>query len=157
RGVHVLCVAARAPTDAAAARWLARVLERGGAHAECTSSQALGSEIVTRGIDEAPEGGCGTALTPAARPHARLICARLRQPPGPTEVVVGLWAAPEHERTHRAAASAPPCIHFFAAAGELFQLVRGVSARISSGAGGASSRRGWEGGGERGTSAALDD
>jgi predicted PurR-regulated permease PerM len=147
QGVRALCVAARTASDEAAARWVERMLAHGGASAECVSAQALVSEIVKRVNDEEPDVVCVNAITPASMPHARLICTRLRRPPAGTTVLVGMWAAPHHERMHRGPTEGSSQMRFVSSSAELETEVRNVRVTSSSGAGGASSRRGWEGGG----------
>lgn len=96
-GVAALFVPARGEADAAAGQWLARVLARQGATTTPASAQALVSETVERVAAASPDLVCISALTPSAVPHARLLCARLSTLDPRPEIVVGLWAAPEHE------------------------------------------------------------
>jgi predicted PurR-regulated permease PerM len=104
-GVHALCVAARSPSDELASHWVERLLQSCSAKTSLASPSVLVSEVAMRVSQEAPRLVCISAVTPASVPHARLLLTRLREAPPSSSLVMGLWAAPEHELSQRASAS----------------------------------------------------
>jgi predicted PurR-regulated permease PerM len=130
-GVHALCVAARSPSDELASQWVERLLQSRSAKTSLASPHALISEVAMRVSQEAPRLVCISAVTPGSLPRARLLCTRLRQAPPTTAIVLGSWAAPEHELGQRAA-SAEARVDRVASAAELAASLGDLSAPGSS-------------------------
>jgi predicted PurR-regulated permease PerM len=142
-GMRALFAPALDACDAAAARWLSKLLAFRGASAELVSERALVSETVERIAAESPDLVCVSALTRASVPHARLLCARIVALDEPPTVAAGFWAAPEHELP-RASTKESPCT-WITRADQLTALANSLRARLpservaeTSGAGGAS-------------------
>jgi hypothetical protein len=142
-GMRAIFVPALDACDAAAARWLLKLMAFRGASAELVSERALVSETVERVASESPDLVCISALTRASVPHARLLCARLVALDDPPTVAAGVWAAPEHELP-RASTTGRSCT-WITRADQLSALANSLRARLpseraadTSGAGGAS-------------------
>jgi hypothetical protein len=143
-GVSVVLAPAHSQSDAAVGQWLARLLELRGAKTSLASPHSLVSEIVERVAAESPDLVCISALTPSAIPHARLLCTRLSSLDPRPEIVVGLWAAPDHELPLRTPTARDEHARWITRAADLSAALhslraRRASARVVSGAGGASS------------------
>jgi hypothetical protein len=127
-GPLVLFVPAFDDNDGLAARWLARLASQRGLRCEVASSSELVSEVVKRVAEKAPDVICISALTPRSRAHARHLCKRMAAAETPRELLIGLWAAPEHERAERPE-DAGSGAAWIATAAELFAALENARAR----------------------------
>lgn len=87
----ILCLPARDEADAIAATMLAQGLAHNGWHAESVSSAPLTSELLDLVADRQPAVLCISAVPPAAIPHARYLCKRVRARFPDVNMIVGLW------------------------------------------------------------------
>jgi hypothetical protein len=129
-GPLVLFVPALDENDALAARWLAKLAGLRGLRCEVASSSELVSEVVTRVAEKTPDVICISALTPRSRAHARHLCKRMAAAESPRELLMGLWAAPEHERAERPEDAGYRAV-WIATAAELLAALENARARWS--------------------------
>lgn len=128
-GVRVLFVPALDDNDALAGRWLARVCGASGAQPAFASPDSLASDVVERVQADAPDAICISALTPRAAAHARLLHKRLEAALAGRDVLVGLWAAPLHERGDRTPNAIDRSVRITTAA-ELIAALRSLRVRM---------------------------
>jgi predicted PurR-regulated permease PerM len=128
-GPLVLFVPALDENDALAARWLAKLAGLRGLRCEVASSSELVSEVVKRVAEKTPDVICISALTPRSRAHARHLCKRMAAAAeNPRELLMGLWAAPEHERAERPEEAGSGAV-WIATAAELLAALENARAR----------------------------
>jgi predicted PurR-regulated permease PerM len=87
----VLCIPARDPADAIAARMLAQLLTHAGIAADGLPAPTLSGELMEHVAAKAPALVCVSAVPPSAALHARVLCKRLRARFPDLALVVGLW------------------------------------------------------------------
>lgn len=125
---RVLFVPALDECDSLAGRWLAHVSASRGIDATFASPHSLASELVAQVTAEAPDAVCISALTLRAASQARHLCKRLELAKFDCDRIVGVWAAPPHERPN--ASGAAERTSWIATASDLdaaLQRVRGRS------------------------------
>src|SRR5699024_9992150 len=89
----ILCLPARDRADELAATMFAQVLRTHGLSARVLPVESLAAELVEKVRTGTSPVVCISALQPAAIPHVRYLCKRIKQHAESIVIVVGLWNA----------------------------------------------------------------